>query len=54
MLWAMVEVALHLWMTVVHHYIITEVGCLCGITVKEMERKAQGKGVFVGHFISLV
>ena len=28
--------------------------CLCCSTVEEMEWNAQGKGIFVGHFISPV
>ena len=36
------------------HIIVDHVGACVGSTLEEMERNAQGKGTFVGHFISSV
>ena len=41
-------------MIIVHHLMKIEVGCLCSITSMKMKWNAQGKDIFVGHFISLV
>ena len=41
-------------MIIVHHLMKMKVGCLCSITDMEMKWNAQGKGIFVRHFISPV
>jgi len=52
--WSRYRGLLHIWMTIVHHLIKMEVGCLCGIIDMKMEWNAQSKVIFVGHFISLI
>ena len=36
------------------HIIVDHVGACVALTLEEMEWNAQGKGIFVGHFISPV